>query len=142
MALHRMAQKNAIAHLNRGILVPSLPEGQILLNLLSNAVKFTPPGGEVLLAVSIDKDGGLLLSVTDTGIGIGKEDLPKVMEPFGQVESALSRRFSGTGLGLSLVRTMYELHGASLALDSKLGRGTTALVSFPVERVVESSPTL
>jgi signal transduction histidine kinase len=86
-------------------------------------VKFTPPGGEVLLAVSIDKDGGLLLSVTDTGIGIGKEDLPKVMEPFGQVESALS-------------------HGASLALDSKLGRGTTALVSFPVERVVESSPTL
>ena len=70
---------------------------RILLNLLTNAVKFTPPGGEVTVSASVDEDGALRLSVNDTGIGISAEDLPKVVEPFGQVDSTLSRRYPGTG---------------------------------------------
>lgn len=111
---------------------------RILLNLLSNAVKFTPPGGEVTLSASIDCVGALVIEVRDTGIGISAEDLPKVMEPFGQVDSALNRRNRGTGIGLSLVRTMSELHGGTVALDSELGIGTTATVRFPPERAGET----
>ena len=85
----------------------------------------------------MDEDGALRLSVKDTGIGISAEDLPKVVEPFGQVESTLSRRYSGTGLGLSLVKTMCELHGGTVALASELGTGTTVTVRFPPERVLD-----
>ena len=110
---------------------------RILLNLLSNAVKFTPAGGEVTLAVSVDENGALRFSVRDNGNGISEEDLPKVMEPFAQVESTLSRRYRGTGLGLPLVKTMCELHGGTVALDSELGTGTTATVRFPPERIAQ-----
>ena len=110
---------------------------RILLNLLSNAVKFTPPGGEIALSASVDEDGALRFSVRDTGIGISAEDLPKVVEPFGQVDSTLSRRYRGAGLGLSLVKTMCELHGGTLALASELGTGTTVTVRFPPERVLD-----
>ena len=112
---------------------------RILLNLLSNAVNFTSAGGQVTLAVSVDEDGALRFSVRDNGIGIGEEDLPKVMAPFAQVESTLSRRYRGTGLGLPLVKTMSELHGGSVDLQSKLGAGTTVTVRFPPERMVRSS---
>ena len=72
---------------------------RILLSLLTNAVKFTPPGGEIALSASVDEDGALRFSVCDTGIGISAEDLPKVVEPFGQVDSTLSRRYPVLGLG-------------------------------------------
>ncbi len=111
---------------------------RILLNLLSNAVKFTPPGGEVTLSASVDEDGALRFSVHDTGIGISAEDLARVMAPFAQVDSTLSRRYGGTGLGLSLVKMMSELHGGTLALESELGTGTTATVRFPPERVLDA----
>ena len=86
----------------------------------------------------MDEDGALRLSVHDTGIGISAEDLRQVMAPFGQVDSTLGRRYGGTGLGLSLVKTMCELHGGTVALDSELGTGTTVTVRFPPERVLDT----
>ena len=112
---------------------------QILLNLLSNAIKFTPPGGSAHTRVSIEADGGLRVSVQDTGIGIAPEHLPKVFDPFFQVDSGLSRRFEGTGLGLALTRAMVELHGGTVGIESEFGKGSTVTARFPKERVVVDS---
>jgi signal transduction histidine kinase len=109
---------------------------QILLNLVSNAIKFTPAGGTVTLSSYVYDDGGLAVSVVDTGIGVAAQDLAKVLEPFVQIDSSLSRSHPGTGLGLSLVKAMTELHGARLLLASEPGRGTTATVVFPADRVI------
>ena len=110
---------------------------QILLNLLSNAVKFTPKGGRVTLAVSADKERGLVISISDTGVGIPRADLARVMDPFYQVDSKLNRKFQGTGLELSLTRSLVELHDGQIELDSETGRGTTATVSFAAQRLHE-----
>jgi signal transduction histidine kinase len=83
-----------------------------------------------------DPEGRLGLSVADTGIGIADSDLARVMEPFGQADGSLRRRYEGTGLGLPLVRSFVELHGASFDLKSQIGSGTTATVVFPVERTM------
>jgi signal transduction histidine kinase len=108
---------------------------QITLNLLSNAVKFTPGGGHVSLSADLDAQGNLIVRVSDTGIGIAEEDLWKAMTPFWQVDSELSRRYEGTGLGLPLSKALVELHGGSFALDSRVGVGTTATARFPADRV-------
>ena len=108
---------------------------QILLNLLSNAVKFTPAGGRVTVALAHDTAGGLQVRISDTGIGIAPEDIDRVMQPFVQLENHLQRRYEGTGLGLSLVKAMVELHGGSFRLLSEAGFGTTAVVTLPPERV-------
>lgn len=108
---------------------------QALLNLLSNAVKFTPIGGNITVDVGRNKDGGLSIAVSDTGIGIAKQNIPKVLEPFGQVANALSRDHEGTGLGLPLAKSFIELHGGSLSLSSILGRGTVVTVRLPSERM-------
>ena len=107
---------------------------QITMNLLSNAVKFTD-GGKVRIKAGLDRDGRLVVSVTDNGIGIARADIARVMAPFGQVESALSRRHQGTGLGLPLTKSLAELHGGSFRLRSKPGLGTKATVIFPAERL-------
>jgi PAS domain S-box-containing protein len=109
---------------------------QILLNLLSNAIKFTPNGGRVDIDARVDDDGSFVLEVRDTGIGIAEADIPKVMTPFVQADSSLSRRFNGTGLGLPLSKWLAELHGGHLHLDSRLGGGTTATVRLPKARVL------
>jgi PAS domain S-box-containing protein len=109
---------------------------QIVLNLLSNAVKFTERGGRVTISAAILTDGGLSLSIIDTGIGMRSEDIPKAMTPFGQLESTFERRFEGTGLGLPLVQRLVELHGAEFRLDSHPGRGTKAEVRFPRSRLI------
>jgi len=109
---------------------------QIVLNLLSNAVKFTERGGKVVISAASLADGGLALSLTDTGIGMRPEDIPKAMSPFGQLESTFERRFEGTGLGLPLVQRLVELHGAELRIDSQLGQGTKVEIRFPRRRVV------
>jgi PAS domain S-box-containing protein len=109
---------------------------QIVLNLLSNAVKFTERGGRVTITAAIMTDGGLTLSIIDTGIGMRSEDIPKAMTPFGQLESTFERRFEGTGLGLPLVQRLVELHGAEFRLDSHPGKGTKAEVRFPRSRVI------
>jgi signal transduction histidine kinase len=112
---------------------------QILINLLANAVKFTPRGGSVVVRAFKDADGRLGLSVADTGIGIAEADLLRVMEPFGQADGSLRRRYEGTGLGLPLVRSFVELHGAAFDLKSQVGSGTTATVMFPAERAMRQT---
>jgi signal transduction histidine kinase len=107
---------------------------QILLNLLSNAIKFTPVNGEVKTEVLLSRQGEILIKVHDTGVGIAPEDLKKVIEPFGQAGMADTRSHEGAGLGLALVRSLMELHGGSVELDSKIGNGTTVTLIFPPER--------
>jgi len=120
---------------------------QILLNLLTNAIKFTPRGGGVVVAAELDSQGKIVLSVADTGIGIAPQDLQRVLEPFAQVDNALNRKHSGTGLGLPLSRMLVELHGGKLMLSSRLGQGTIVKVDLPVAEpeaavVSEASPDL
>jgi PAS domain S-box-containing protein len=109
---------------------------QIVLNLLSNAVKFTPRGGTVTTAAAVDEEGWLVVRVADTGIGMDPNDIEKAMRPFAQVDSTLSRRYEGTGLGLPLSKGLIEAHGGMLTLKSRPKKGTTAEVRFPPARVV------
>lgn len=108
---------------------------QILINLLSNAVKFSNDGGEVIVRVWSPKDGGFVFQVEDSGIGIALQDIPKALAPFQQIDSDLNRSYEGTGLGLPLTKSLVELHGGSLNLDSTIGVGTTVTVRFPASRV-------
>ena len=108
---------------------------QVLINLLSNAVKFTPAGGTVEVSGSLADDGGVQLAVTDTGIGMTEEEMVIAMEPFGQVDSTLSRQADGTGLGLPLAKRLVELHGGELTLASVKGKGTTVAFTIPAHRV-------
>ena len=112
---------------------------QILINLLSNAVKFTKSGGSVKVQAWREPSGVLALAVTDTGIGISEENLPRVMEPFRQADATLSRKYDGTGLGLPLVKSFVELHRGVFELKSQVNVGTTALARFPRDRVLERS---
>jgi signal transduction histidine kinase len=107
---------------------------QIGLNLLSNAVKFTKAGGRVSISTGLDGDGGIVIAVADTGIGMTDEEIAIALEPFQQVTSSLSRTNEGTGLGLPLTKTLVELHGGSLHITSMPGRGTTVAVRFPASR--------
>jgi signal transduction histidine kinase/DNA-binding response OmpR family regulator len=105
---------------------------QILVNLLSNAVKFTPEGGEVSLEVAGDADRELVhLVVQDTGVGISKEEMKRLFQPFVQLDSSLSREHGGTGLGLVLVRRLTELHGGSVSAESQVGKGSRFTISLP-----------
>jgi signal transduction histidine kinase len=108
---------------------------QILLNLVSNAVKFTPSGGKVMVR-AFETEQGFVLRVTDTGIGMAHSDFHKALEPFGQVDSSLARKYDGIGLGLPLTRQMVELHGGILDLDSVVGHGTTVTITLPTWRLV------
>ncbi len=109
---------------------------QILLNLLTNAIKFSPAGGSVELASSFNHAGDLLLTVADTGIGLAEEDIPRALQAFGQVDSVLTRKHEGTGLGLPLCKTLAELHGGALAIESEVGRGTAVTVTLPRDRIL------
>ena len=103
---------------------------QMLLNLLSNALKFTPVGGEVTIDV-FRRGEDVAISVSDNGIGIRAEDIPKVLEPFGQVENEMSQKHPGTGLGLPLTKELAELHGGSLTMESNVDVGTTVTIILP-----------
>jgi PAS domain S-box-containing protein len=105
---------------------------QILVNLLGNAVKFTPEGGSIALEVEGDRRlGELRLRVRDTGIGIPPEDQEAIFQPFRQLDSRLSRAYAGTGLGLTLVRRMAEMHGGEVSVDSMPGQGSRFTVRLP-----------
>ncbi len=108
---------------------------QIIINLLSNAIKFTPSGGSVELAARADTDGGLTVTVCDTGIGMASHEIKDAVQLFGQVDKGISRRYEGAGLGLPLAIQLTELHGGTLTVESAPGRGTTVTVRFPAERV-------
>ena len=133
---------------------------QVLINLLSNAVKFTPTEGSVTLEVGLEaaeinlaervpirrppevkslaqnipipgEEYHLCISVIDTGIGISPEDQPKLFQPFIQIDSSLNRQYEGTGLGLTLVKQIVEMHGGSVSLQSELGQGSCFMVRLP-----------
>jgi signal transduction histidine kinase len=112
---------------------------QILLNLLSNAVKFTRTGGQVRISVTLPAKGGLEIAVADSGIGMRPEDIPVALEPFRQVDNSFTRRYEGTGLGLPLAKTLTELHGGRLTLESEIDKGTTARVWLPPDRLTPAS---
>jgi signal transduction histidine kinase len=104
---------------------------QILLNLLSNAVKFTPEGGRIEIDAR-QRNGAVEISVTDTGIGIAREDQPRIFEEFRQVGSDYEHKSEGTGLGLTLAKKFVELHGGKIWVESEVGKGSTFTFSLPV----------
>ena len=111
---------------------------QIVLNLLSNAVKFTPAGGKVTVAARLSAEQKIEIEVTDTGIGIDSDDLSSVVQPFTQVAKSSQRSHEGTGLGLPICKSLMELHGGTLTINSELGNGTSVTVSFPAERTIRT----
>jgi two-component system cell cycle sensor histidine kinase PleC len=104
---------------------------QILINLTSNAVKFTPEGGEVRVTVAA-RDNNATISIADTGIGIPPRDIEKLGRPFEQVENQFTKSKGGSGLGLAISRSLVELHGGSLTIESEIGKGTTVTVTLPM----------
>jgi predicted ATPase/signal transduction histidine kinase len=112
---------------------------QVLINLINNAVKFTPKGGTVTLSVSIKpieiaaQTAGyaVCFAISDTGIGIASDDLTKLFQPFIQIDSSLSRKYEGTGLGLVLVKQIVELHGGDVTINSEVGRGSCFTAIIP-----------
>ena len=108
---------------------------QILLNLLSNAIKFTLAGGRVELSAA-EIDGRIVLKVSDTGIGMDQDEIAIAIEPFRQVDSKLSRRYEGTGLGLPISVKLTESHDGTLSIQSMPGGGTTVSVILPPERLL------
>jgi signal transduction histidine kinase len=113
---------------------------QVLLNLISNAVKFTPAGGRIRIEGRRGADGGIVLRVADTGIGIAEDELNDVLKPFVQSREAERRRVQGTGLGLPLAEQLVLLHGGTMLLSSVRGAGTTVTVNLPSSRVIARAP--
>ncbi|HEX7503118.1 MAG TPA: HAMP domain-containing sensor histidine kinase [Acidobacteriota bacterium] len=105
---------------------------QMVYNLLSNAVKFTPDGGRILLEAQRTASGQLEFSVSDSGIGIAEKDLPRLFTPFEQLDGSLERKYEGTGLGLSMVKRLAELHGGVVSARSELGKGSRFTVRLPL----------
>jgi two-component system cell cycle sensor histidine kinase PleC len=113
---------------------------QVLIELLSNAIKFSKSGGLVEIAVERDGDA-LVFVIRDSGIGIAKEDMARIFEPFVQADGSMARRFGGMGLGLAISRKVARLHGGDIVLDSEPDIGTTARFSLPAERITWSTTT-
>ncbi|MGD1876186.1 MAG: sensor histidine kinase [Kiloniellaceae bacterium] len=109
---------------------------QVMTNLLSNACKFSHLGGHVSLTLAINASGRCVIKVCDDGIGMTVEEIALALQPFGRVDSYVSRKRGGTGLGLPLVKAMAELHGGRLSVESSPGKGTEASVILPAERVI------
>jgi len=107
---------------------------QIIINLLSNANKYTPKGGQVIVHAGVDGFERVAISIKDDGVGIAPDDIPRVLEPFGQVRHSSHLSHEGTGIGLSLSKRLMELHGGTLTVHSELGKGTTVTLVFPRER--------
>ena len=108
---------------------------QVIGNILSNSVKFTEPKGHISISSRVNGGGELMISITDTGIGIPSQHLERVLSPFEQIADHLTKENEGTGLGLPIARALSELHGGNLTLSSDLGAGTTVVVRLPRERI-------
>ena len=121
-------------------IAPDLPEvvadrrafNQVLINLISNAIKFTPRGGRVTVSAQCDGPK-FAVTVEDTGVGIGEDDLPRLGEAFFQARASYDRRHDGSGLGLSIVKGLVRLHGGDLDIQSRLGEGTRVTVRLPID---------
>jgi len=109
---------------------------QIILNFLSNAAKFTPRGGRIEIVARQAADGSLEIGVSDTGIGMAPEDIPRALSPFDQLEDSWDRRYEGTGLGLPLTNALLTLHEGRLEIVSAPGEGTTVTARFPAHRTL------
>ncbi len=103
---------------------------QVFINILANAVKFTPEGGRVTVSAR-EKEDAMLVRITDNGIGIPARDIEKLGRPFEQVENQFTKSRGGSGLGLAISRSLVELHGGTLRIESVVGEGTTVIVSVP-----------
>ncbi len=103
---------------------------QILINLLNNAIKFTEKGGK-LDVLAKQKDGFVEVCVKDTGIGISKENLNKIFDKFFQVDATTTRKYSGSGVGLTISKNIIEKHGGNIWVESELGKGTTFFFTIP-----------
>jgi two-component system cell cycle sensor histidine kinase PleC len=110
---------------------------QVLINILANAIKFTPEGGKVTIAARRAGDA-VAISIADTGIGIPPRDIDKLGRPFAQVENQFTKSKGGSGLGLAISRSLVELHGGTLKIDSELGRGTTITIALPAHAKAEA----
>ncbi len=114
--------------------------GQVVANLVANAIKFTPRGGSVAVDVA-GTAGGAQIEVTDTGVGIDPTELPHIFERFYRGSRANEARGSGSGLGLAIVRSIVDMHGGTVAVESRVGAGTRFIVSLPRDpRLVEGTP--
>jgi signal transduction histidine kinase/DNA-binding response OmpR family regulator len=108
---------------------------KIVMNLLSNAFKFTPDGGSIAIGIALVENGAVAeIRVADSGIGIPESALGRLFERFSQVDSSEKRKYSGTGIGLAMVKELTELHGGSVAVESEEGRGTTFILRFRTGR--------
>ena len=105
------------------------------MNLASNAVKFTRPGGHVKLSAA-ETIAGIVITVSDTGIGMNADDIPVALERFRQVTSRFRSKFDGTGLGLPIAKDLIELHGGTLTIASAVEVGTTVTISLPAARIL------
>lgn len=110
---------------------------QIVINLLSNSIKFTPEGGKITIQCG-EHPFGYEIRVVDNGIGIAPDKIETALTPFQQIDGALARKYEGTGLGLPLCNSLTELHGGQFELRSELGKGTTASIQLPKERLLEN----
>src|SRR5262249_21187818 len=104
---------------------------QIVLNLVSNAIKFTERGGRVTAAAGVE-GSRLVLQIADTGVGIAADDLKRIGDPFFQAGKTYQRRHEGTGVGLSIVKSLVGLHGGEMTVQSKIDEGTTVTVALPL----------
>ncbi|OEJ66200.1 ATP-binding response regulator [Magnetovibrio blakemorei] len=108
---------------------------QIVTNLVSNAVKYSPEGGRVTVGATLNPIGNMLVTVADQGIGIPKDQIEQVLQPFERTHESRARKIEGTGLGLPLAKGLVEAHGGTILIESELGEGTLVTVSFPSERL-------
>jgi len=106
---------------------------QMLINLLSNAVKFSDPQNEIFVRLT-EVNGAVCLSVADNGVGMNPDQIDYVLKPFNQIENVRTRSHQGTGLGLTIVKQMVELHGGNIDIETEEGLGTTVTLCFPPER--------
>lgn len=108
---------------------------QVLINLIDNAIKYSPRDSSVIIACSEMVDGRLVVSVSDSGVGISEEDIPKALEKFGQIRKGHQEAHTGMGIGLAIARLLIEMLGAELRIESAVGQGTTVSVMFPKHRI-------
>lgn len=141
-AAARKAEERSVSVL--AVIDPGLPAvqadpqkiGWVLNQLLDNSIKFTPANGRVVVSLQLEAPNLVMLSVTDTGIGIPANRMEEIFEPFHQLDGSSTRQYGGTGLGLSLVRQIVEAHGSLLNVQSVEGRGTT--FKFPLLSIVKA----
>jgi signal transduction histidine kinase len=142
-AAARKAEERSVSVL--AVIDPGLPAvqadpqkiGWVLNQLLDNSIKFTPANGRVVVSLQLEAPNLVMLSVTDTGIGIPANRMEEIFEPFHQLDGSSTRQYGGTGLGLSLVRQIVEAHGSMLNVQSVEGRGTT--FKFPLLAIVKAA---